>query len=410
MRDRTLESTREQMYGTQEAARYLGVHRSTLHLAVRQGLIVPDERTPGGHVRFSKDTLNRFREQLASGSATGEESALAPLRAHATVAHLLAMQHTSDLREIGAEVVKWVNEVLHNVDACCVARYAPESYERFAFRMVAQKGFPKPVVTAFLRMQTIHAFAATTVLRTLQPEIQEDVAQQPVHAGTAWLSRTWPIGAYAVLPIVAGEKALGVLICVNQHPRHFSRQDVLFLRGMADLLAAAFVASRGLDVRAANVNITPSMQLMRLAIDLRSGAVDSGLLALKGQRARVERVTPLIDTFLRLSGAQEVCALGFDTIIPPHNPRLAGLACGACAAENAARVLREEWDEHDAHHIALATSVPLSVNLPVQQDTRTGVDGVLRGAVVALWRGQQPAPKADDLLVTLACAYLLALS
>jgi hypothetical protein len=125
----------------------------------------------------------------------------------------------------------------------------------------------------------------------------------------------------------------------------------------------------------------------------------------------VERVTPLVDTFLRLSGAQEVCAMGFDTVLPTHNPRLAGLACGACAAENAARVLRDEWDEHDAHYIALATSIPLSVHLPVQQDDApTGVDGVLRGAVVALWRGKQPAPKADDLLVTLACAYLLALS
>ncbi len=410
MRDRTLESAREQMYGTQEAARYLGVHRSTLHLAVRQGLIVPDERTPGGHVRFSKDTLNRFREQLASGAATGEESALAPLRAHATVAHLLATQHTGDLREIGAEVIKWVNEVLHNVDACCIARCAPASYERFAFRMVAQNGFPKPVVTAFLRMQTVHAFAATTVLRTLQPEIQEDMEQQQVHAGTAWLSRTWPIGAYAVLPIVAREEALGVLICVCQHPRHFSRQDVLFLRGMADLLAAAFVTARGLDVGNTDVNSAPTMQLMRLAIDLRSGAVDSGLLALKRQRASVERVTPLVDTFLRLSGAQEVCAMGFDTIVPTHNPRLAGLACGACAAENAARVLREEWDERDAHYIALATSIPLSVHLPVPPDARTSMDGVLRGAVVALWRDKQPAPRADDLLVTLACAYLLALS
>lgn len=410
MRDRTLESAREHMYGTQEAARYVGVHRSTLHLAVRQGLVVPDERTPGGHVRFTKETLNRFREQLASGSATGEESALAPLRAHATVAHLLAMQHTSDLRKIGAEVVKRVSEVLHNIDACCVARCAPESNERFAFHMVAQQGFPKPVVTAFLRMQAAHTFAATTVLRTLQPEFREDVVQQQMHAGTAWLSRTWPIGAYAVLPIVAGEEALGVLICISRHPRHFSRQDMLFLHGMADLLALAFSAARGLHVRGTDVNVTPAMQLMRLAMDLRSGAVDSGLLTLKMQRASVERVTLLVDTFARLTDAHEVCALGFDTILPTHNPRLAGMACGACAEENATRVLREEWDEHDTHYIALATSVPLRVNLPMQQGAPSGVDGVLRGAVVALWRGKQPAPQADDLLVTLACAYLLALS
>lgn len=415
MPDGALESAREHMYGTQEAARYLGVHRSTLHLAVRQGLVVPDERTPGGHIRFSKDTLNRFREHLASNSATGEENALAPLRAQATVAHLLAMHPTidlRDLREIGAEVVERVCAVLHGIDACCVVRCIPESHESYAFRMVAQQGFPDRVVTAFVRMRAAQTFAATAVLRTLQPEIREDVAQQRVHAGTAWLSRTWPIGAYAVLPIVAAEEALGVLICVSHDPRHFSRQDVVFLRGMADLLAVALDSVRGPLVRATDTHITPALQLMRLALDLRTGAVDSGLLTLKTRRGNLERITPLVDTFLRLSGAQDVCALGFDTVVPTCDQRLAGLACGACAEENAARVLREEWDEHDIHHTALATSIPLSVNQPVRQDTgAAGMDGgVSRGAVVALWRGTPLPPDAGDLLTTFACGYLLALS
>lgn len=408
MRDRALGTAREYMYGTQEAARYLGVHRSTLHLAVRQGLIVPDERTPGGHARFSNETLNRFREHLASSSVTGEESALAPLRAQASVAHLLATPHTSDLHDIGAEVVKRVCTVLHDVDACCVARCVTDPHDRCEFRMVAQHGFPNPVVTAFTRMQATRAFATTTVLRTLQPEIREDAAQQQVHAGTAWLSHTWPIGAYAVLPVVAGEEALGVLICVSQHPRHFSPQDMLFLQGMADLLAVALEAAHGRHARA---YVTPAMQLMRLALDLRSGAADSGLLTLETQRANdEERIAPLVDTFLRLSGAQHVCALGFDAKVPRCNVRLAMLACGACAEENAGRMLREEWDESGTHHTALATSIPLSVSIPTQQDTGAGPDGVRRGAVVALWRETQPEMEAKDLLVTFACAYLLALN
>lgn len=410
MRDRTLESARGHLYGTQEAARYLGVHRSTLHLAIRQGLVVPDERTPGGHVRFSKETLNRFRDHLASSSATGEESALAPLRAQATVAHLLAMHHVGDLREIGAEVSKRVCDVLHTIDACCVVRCTAETTERCVFRMVAQQGFPKAVIAAFVRMQTVHPFAATTVLRTRQPEIRDDVAQQEVHVGTAWLSRSWPIGAYAALPIVAGKEALGVLICVSHRPRHFSRQDLLFLQGMVDLLALAFDAARGPQIQGTDALVTPAMQLMRLAIDLRSGTVDSGLLSLKMHRASAERVTALADTFLRLSGAQDVCALGFDTIVPTSDPRLAGLACGACAEENAARVLHEEWDEQGIRCTALATSIPLRSSQPAQHDVLAGPDGVHRGAVVALWRGTQPAPEAEDLLVTFACAYVLALS
>ncbi|MGZ3636251.1 MAG: GAF domain-containing protein [Ktedonobacterales bacterium] len=410
MGDRALDSTREHMYGIQEAARYLGVHRSTLHLAVRQGLIVPDERTPGRHVRFSKETLNRFREHLASGSVTGEEAALAPLRAHASVAHLLATHQTGDLAEIGAEVVKGVCNVLRGVDMCCVVRCVPELHEQCGFRLVAQHGLPDAVVVAFKRMKANHRFAVTTVLRTRQPEIREDVAQQHVHSGTAWLSHIWPIGAYAVLPIVAIEEPLGILICVSQHPRHFGRQDMLFLQSMADLLAVALDAAHGAHERPTGVGITPTMQLMRLALDLRTGAIDSGLLSLKTPRATAERISPLVDAFLDLSGAQDVCALGFDTILPAHDPRLAGLACGACAEENAARVLHEVWDDHGTHHTALATAIPLSVNLPERQGAETDADGVYRGAVVAHWEGTQPAPEAEDLLVSFACAYLLALS
>jgi excisionase family DNA binding protein len=414
MGDRALESTREQMYGTQEAARYLGVHRSTLHLAVRQGLIVPDERTPGRHVRFSKETLNRFREHLVSGSATGEETALAPLRAQASVAHLLATHGIGDLAEIGAEVVKGVCNVLRGVDMCCVVRCVPELHEQFGLRLVAQHGLPDSVVAAFIRMKANHTFAATTVLRTRKPEIREDVGQQHVHSGTAWLSHIWPIGAYAVLPIVAIEESLGLLICVSQQPRHFGRQDMLFLQSMADLLAVALDAAREPHERPTGVSLTPTMQLMRLALDLRTGTIEGttnlGLLSRKAPRPTAERISPLVDAFLHLSAAEDVCALGFDTILPTHDPRLAGLACGACAEENAARVLREEWDDHGIHHTALATAIPLSVVLSEHQGVETGADGVHRGAVVAHWGGTQPVPEAEDLVVSFACAYLLVLS
>lgn len=405
MGQHALESTRERMYGTQEASRYLGVHRSTLHLAVRQGLIVPDERTPGGHVRFSKETLNRFREHLASGAVTGEETALAPLRAQASVAHLLATRQTTDLYEIGGEVVKRICSVLRDIDVCCVLRCVPELHELCGLHMVAQHGLPDVVIAAFKRMKTNHAFAATSVLRTFQPEICEDVTHQQVHSGTAWLNHIWTIGAYAVLPIVANDESVGVLICVSQHPRRFGPQDTLFLQSMADLMAVALDAARRPRAHDAGSGITPAMRLMRLAMDLRTGAVDSGLLSPETPGTTSERVSLLVDDFLHLSGAHDVCALGFDVGVPTDDPRLAGLACGACANENATRVLHEEWDEQGIHHTALATSIPLSTSVPIA----AGTDGVHRGAVVAHWERMQPGHGAEELLVSFACAYLLAL-
>lgn len=403
MRDRVLNSAHEHMYGTQEAARYLGIHRSTLHLAVRQGLIVPDERTPGGHVRFSKETLNRFREHLTSGPVTGEEIAMAPLRAQASVAHLLATQNPIEPQAIGAEVVKRVLDVLRDIDACCVTRWAPEPHEPYRLRLVAQQGFPDSVLKTFSRMRASHTFATTTALKTLQPEVSEDVTQQYVHEGTVWLSRTWPIGAYVVLPIVAGERGAGVLICVSHCPRHFSRQEMLFLHSMADLLAVAFDSAR-----ATNSRILAAMRMMRLAMDLRTGAADSGEAPQALQRG-VERVSPLVQTFLRYSGAQHVSALGFDVTLPSYNSRLAGLACAACATENAAHVLHEAWDEKGVYHTALATSIPLSMDTSLRQESKVGADGVRRGAVVALWHDIRPEPGVEDLLVTFACAYLLAI-
>jgi excisionase family DNA binding protein len=49
---------------TSEAARWLGISKSTLIRAVNRGEIQPAFRTPGRHLRFTPDSLREIRRQL----------------------------------------------------------------------------------------------------------------------------------------------------------------------------------------------------------------------------------------------------------------------------------------------------------------------------------------------------------
>ena len=58
------------------AALRLGLHRSTLYLAIKRGLITPDLITSGRHARFSEATLDAYAEQLRHTFATRPSSTL----------------------------------------------------------------------------------------------------------------------------------------------------------------------------------------------------------------------------------------------------------------------------------------------------------------------------------------------
>ncbi|HEY7832633.1 MAG TPA: helix-turn-helix domain-containing protein, partial [Ktedonobacterales bacterium] len=59
------------LFGIGEAARMLGVHRSTLHLAIQHQEIEPDLHTPRGHVRFTQETIEAYRAQVRDSPAAG---------------------------------------------------------------------------------------------------------------------------------------------------------------------------------------------------------------------------------------------------------------------------------------------------------------------------------------------------
>src|SRR5579864_5922075 len=88
----------ERLYAAQAAAELLGIHRTTLYLAVRKMKLVPDAYTPGGHARFRRETLERFRDRLTLDSATGGDGSIARAvaRAVASLSHFLTLQPVCD--------------------------------------------------------------------------------------------------------------------------------------------------------------------------------------------------------------------------------------------------------------------------------------------------------------------------
>ena len=51
---------------TSQAARWLGISKSTLIRAVNRGDIQPAFRTPGRHLRFTFDELQAIRQRLSA--------------------------------------------------------------------------------------------------------------------------------------------------------------------------------------------------------------------------------------------------------------------------------------------------------------------------------------------------------
>lgn len=240
----------ERLYGTQEAAKALGLHRSTINVAVRKRLLIPDERTPGGHLRFCRATLDAFRERLTAGPATGNGAATNAVCLLAELCDLVAREVSLDL--LGAHVVAELPRALPGIEMCAIARVAAESQDRLAPQIIASSQLPDEVWSRFEQLKTTFRFAITTVLRTLRPEYCEDTSAAALHTGTLELRQMWALGSYAALPAIAAGRSVGALVCAGPTPRQFTDDDRALLSAVAGLLSVAVARSASGDHSLAN--------------------------------------------------------------------------------------------------------------------------------------------------------------
>lgn len=380
----------DKLYGAQDAARYLGIHRSTLFLSIQRNLIVPDAVTPGGHYRFRRCTLDAFKSTLAREAATSEARVTAPLRILTRLAHCLA--EPDDCPNVYAEAVDLLCDT-RGFDLACVARTAEDPADRHALAVLAQRGFPEWFFEDYRRLRPGVEFAVTIVQRTGEAAICEDVTSAggiaPILAqGSALrLVRRAGIRAYAVLPLRTRNRVTGVLVAASRSPRAFSAQERLLLNGLADQLAVALAHAPSASASKGALTADQALHTVRRLLD-------TALAQRADPSPQKAALRLLCNLFQYESAACVAAAQGFDEAqdVPTEGPHLRALVQRAFQRDG---VQRETWNATSGIVTALALRAPT-------------LDGRV-AAVGGIWYGDLADTSPHDaLLKGLATACALA--
>lgn len=398
----------EHLYGAQEAAEFLGIHRSTLHLAVTRNVLVPDAHTPGGHLRFRRETLERFAARLKREPATNNSHVLSEL-----VDTLSS--HEGDVAFCHRTFAR-IRQAIPALTMCAVTLHAPTPQDPFALDQLAEEGFPEGVHQLFTEMRPGMEFASTTVLRTREPQVCEDTTKvRRLRLGTLRLVRRMEMGAFAILPILVKDNLLGLLEVASPRPRQIAPAEVSFLQSIADDLGVALSCHDHLkDLRSgllAIAELTVRAHALHATIAANASLPSDPArddVSGEGMRNRLGKALgELRDIFVRGSGAAVASVLcGAVPIFALAVPGKAPSACvsaGWCrlsslleSASASTTPLREQWDGEDGPYEAIALSLP--------------VEGGERCTVGACWHSTRLEPEADEVQLLAfggACALVL---
>lgn len=342
------------LFSSHEAAEFLGIHRSTLHLAIRKRKLTPDSYTPGGHVRFQGETLRRFKDRLALDSATGGDGSIA----RALSGAVASLSHFTELEPVCEVVVDAALTACPGFAASMILACRDDA-PRESFHLVASRGVPERVALEYrwLRRNPGVDFISSVVARQGARLLISDAlsAGAPVPEGTQRLFVGAGWRSAAVLPCVSAGQTLGLLICLGRTSYGLSEPEIAALEQLSDVVTVALRRWRRDDAIRRQTETIRELILHAQAAGERV-ARDDGLAALRricqqGARARL------------------VCEWGFPASLESEAPAPLANLLRAAATERATQ--RAEWESADGAAIALATPAP----------TATG-----RAAVGAIWR------------------------
>lgn len=372
------------LLGSEEAARFLGIHRSTLHLAANRKLLVPDQTTPGGHLRFSIETLDAYRERLRRAPATSRPNPLGPMRAVADLAHRLTVREDAEAVDevVCRAAVASIRRTQPEIEMCGVGLIERGDDGTYQLRSMASEGFPDWVYPEYNRLRrNAVEFATSAVLRGQMRDICEDTEDERLRYGTRLIVGGTGLRSYAVLPILAGNRALGALAVASSKPRRFGKRVLAFLEAIANEIALGVRIENYLDLTGA---------LIAYALDPDAAGERD---APTNDAHRTRRVAALRDIFTSRTGAAGVYTLGFaEDAAFPAPPPLRDLMRRTSTGEG---VLSAEWGQGGGAASGIATAI-IRVGEAVS-------------AVGAMWAGKRSHSPADHaLLLTFAAAVELA--
>lgn len=187
-----------------------------------------------------------------------------------------------------------VNELKRSVDAAMVALCALDA-DAGLMRIVASHGLVRDVVDNFLEFPFRPGLPATDALLERRPILVYDAAD--LQARYPVLERYGPEGrAWAALPLVIGDHAVGALTLALPAPQRFPPEDVEYLVALADQCGHALERARLLEVEA-----TSRMRLEVLAEAGRifTAPLDVQLTSLQFCRLVVGRLGDAVSVHLR---------------------------------------------------------------------------------------------------------------
>lgn len=368
------------MIGIVEAAQRLGVSRSTLHKMVINGSLIPDFRTPGGHARFRRETIEAFRpsmhraeHQYAPAAQLVEDPEAARRRVLTNIARLLAAG--SDTQEICRIALEDIRRTYPHIDMGYVVRHMPTPQDPWGIEVVARDHFPLEVVRTFSRLRPLHEFSATAVLRSGKVEGCEDTLTSPLRPATVMIMRQLRARSYVVVPIQVEQRTIGVIGLQSRTPRTFDASVVAFVTDVAAQLGTVLsCASREKSLRDM---LGTASQLIAQALETRAAIHDdipSAKVTLDELSAR----------YRAASGAYAVCAIGMTHSWTSGDKRLHAIASQAWA-EGAGQV--DIWPGTDGPNTSIATCISLA-------------DGG-QGAVAAAWHGLRDDAETDLSLLSI---------
>ncbi|HEX9069006.1 MAG TPA: hypothetical protein VF807_09565, partial [Ktedonobacterales bacterium] len=131
------------LLSSSQAARRLGIHRSSLHLAVKQRLITPDLVTPGGHHRFFVETVDTFASHVATRSVTSQSPFIEK------VSHAIA--DPDDFQAGVLESLREIKRAIPDIFLLSVMESNPHMHPLPPSQLLAELSDPPEVIEEFLQ-------------------------------------------------------------------------------------------------------------------------------------------------------------------------------------------------------------------------------------------------------------------
>jgi hypothetical protein len=229
--DLSPEAAPDELLSASEAAHQLGIHRSSLYLAVKNRLIVPDHLTPGGHTRFTRATVEAYRSRISrTRPATSQSTLLRKLSR--------AINAPAGGSEGVLESLRELRHMVPEVTVLFIMEHIPFPQTLPPVRLVAELSEPEHAVATFLEHYPDPTLTFSRVLLTGEMVLYQDMAHEPVHdTGSALLARQTHSLAMCVLPLLSDGEIQGTLTVGSRQAGVFTAGLLLTLQEMANELA-----------------------------------------------------------------------------------------------------------------------------------------------------------------------------